>query len=270
MPPRIDEDQERLLYPDSDGKPMADNTLQLQWIVILYGNLCALFHEAEEVVVFADLLWYAVHGDPSACTAPDTMVVFGRRKGYRGSYKVWCEENVAPQVVFEVLSPNNTRAEMDGKFAFYERHGVEEYYLLNPYSESVSGWRRRGRKLRSIEDMNGWVSPRLGIRFAIGTPDLVIYYPDGREFLSFEQLAEQESETRRLAESARHETAREKRQREKAERDTAREKRQREKAQREAERANAERQKAEREVERLRRQLRDLGLDPDDLDGPKR
>ena len=32
-----------ILYPDSDGKPMADNTKQFQWIVTLEGGLQALF-----------------------------------------------------------------------------------------------------------------------------------------------------------------------------------------------------------------------------------
>ncbi|MET0099833.1 MAG: Uma2 family endonuclease, partial [Arthrospira platensis] len=28
-----------ILYPDSDGKPMAENTLQYRWIVRLVSNL---------------------------------------------------------------------------------------------------------------------------------------------------------------------------------------------------------------------------------------
>jgi Uma2 family endonuclease len=47
------------------------------------------------------------------------MVAFGRPKGYRGSYKQWEGDNIPPQVVFEVLSPGNSPAEMDLKFQFY-------------------------------------------------------------------------------------------------------------------------------------------------------
>jgi Uma2 family endonuclease len=32
------------------------------------------------------------------------MVVFGRSKGDRGSYQQWKEDNIPPQVVFEILS----------------------------------------------------------------------------------------------------------------------------------------------------------------------
>jgi Uma2 family endonuclease len=50
----------------------------------------------------------SIEGDNKTCQAPDTMVVFGRPKGDRGSYKQWQEENIPPQVVFEFLSPSNT------------------------------------------------------------------------------------------------------------------------------------------------------------------
>lgn len=57
--------------------------------------------------------------------APDVMVVFGRPKGDRGSYQQWREDNIPPQVVFELLSPGNRLAEMVRKLRFSERYGVE-------------------------------------------------------------------------------------------------------------------------------------------------
>ena len=52
------------------------------------------------------------------------LVVFGRPKGYRGSYRQWVEGGVAPQVVFEILSPGNRLNEMIRKFKFYKSaHG---------------------------------------------------------------------------------------------------------------------------------------------------
>ncbi|MCH4905831.1 hypothetical protein GSN00_16020 [Cylindrospermopsis raciborskii CHAB3438] len=32
-----------------------------------------------------------------------------------GSYRQWEENNIPPQVVFEILSPGNNNTEMDGK-----------------------------------------------------------------------------------------------------------------------------------------------------------
>src|SRR5689334_11830235 len=123
---------EGVVYPDRDGRPMADNTKQARWMAMLFGNLCALFREAADVFVAMDLLWYATQGHPEVRTAPDVFVVFGRPKGDRGSYRQWEERGVPVTVVFEILSPGNTGPEMVEKFAFYEDHGVEEYYIYDP------------------------------------------------------------------------------------------------------------------------------------------
>ena len=71
-------------YPDSDGLPMADNTLQYEWIVTIKGGLDAIFLDDSNVFVAGDLLWYPVQGEPKIRTAPDAMVAIGRPKGYRG------------------------------------------------------------------------------------------------------------------------------------------------------------------------------------------
>jgi Uma2 family endonuclease len=189
-------------YPESDGQPMADNTLQFQWIVLIKENLETLFREREDVFVAGDLLWYPEEGQPRICRAPDAMVVFGRPKGYRGSYKQWEEDGLAPQVVFEVRSPANTFKEMAEKLLFYDSYGVEEYYLYDPEPEKneLTGFLRQGDRLRTIDEMNGWSSPRLGIRFDTSGEDLRIFRPDNEPFRSHQELeqratqAEQERE----------------------------------------------------------------------------
>ena len=128
-----------LFYPESDGKPRSDNTKQFRWIVTIKENLEILFAEVAEVFMAGDLLWYPVEGDNKTRQAPDIMVVFGRPKGDRGSYQQWKEGNIAPQVVFEILSPGNTKREMTEKREFYETHGVEEYYLYDPDRLRLSG-----------------------------------------------------------------------------------------------------------------------------------
>src|SRR6516162_28281 len=108
-----------IVYPESDGKPMADNTLQFQWIVTIKEGLDWVFQDRPDVFVAGDLLWYPVEGKPKICQAPDALVAFGRPKGYRGSYLQWEEGGVAPQVVFEVLPPGNTMPELLRKLNFY-------------------------------------------------------------------------------------------------------------------------------------------------------
>ena len=80
-----------VMYPESDGQPMAENTLQFEYIAMLKGGLDAVFRNDPNVFVAGDLFWYPVEGDSGIRTAPDTMVVFGRPKGHRRSYLQWLE-----------------------------------------------------------------------------------------------------------------------------------------------------------------------------------
>ena len=192
-----------VVYPDADGQPMAENTLQFEWIVTIKEGLEAVFADDPQVFVAGDLLWYPVEGDPTTRAAPDAMVAFGRPKGYRGSYRQWEEGGVAPQVVFEVLSPGNRIGEMTRKFQFYERFGVEEYYVYDPDNNLLDGWRREGGRLVPVADTNGWVSPRLKVRFELGRDRLRLYGPDGRPFATYQELVRQRDAAQEAADEAR-------------------------------------------------------------------
>ncbi len=180
----------QIIYPDSDGQPMADNTKQFRWITVIKSNLDWLFQDEEMVFVAGDLLWYPVEGNPKYRVAPDAMVVFGRPKGDRGSYKQWEEANIAPQVVFEILSPGNTEGEMERKLQIYARCEVEEYYVYDPDRYILKGYQRGDDLfLDRIEVMDGWISPRLGITFRLSDDELTLIHPDGRIFESFDTVA---------------------------------------------------------------------------------
>jgi Uma2 family endonuclease len=226
-------------YPESDGQPMAENTEQYDWIVKIKENLEILFADREDVFIAGDLLWYPVPDRKiSGPLAPDVMVAFGRPKGRRGTYRQWEEGGIAPQVVFEVLSPSNSRMEMANKLAFYNQYGVEEYYLYDPERNQLDIWLRRDGDLKRVTHLKGWVSPRLGVRFVLAPDTLEIYHPDGRPFLNSVELA-------RLANSAEA----------RAEEAAAR-------AEQEAARA----EQAAARAERLAARLRALGLDPNHLE----
>jgi Uma2 family endonuclease len=171
-------------YPESDGRPMADNTLQFRWIAMLKGNLDALLPD----FVAGDLLWYPVEGDNRIRVAPDVLVAQGRPKGERGSYQQWEEAGIAPQVVFEVLSPSNSIREMREKRAFYDRFGVDEYYVVDPEVEILELYLRQGRHLLEVAFEGSFVSPRLGVRFTRQDERLSVALPDGKPFLTFEEL----------------------------------------------------------------------------------
>jgi Uma2 family endonuclease len=198
----------QVFYPETDGQPMAENTRQFRWIVTLAGNLSALFRDREDVFVSGNQFWYPVEGEPEVRAAPDVYVVFGRPKGDRGSYKQWEEENVPLTVAFEVLSPGNTVTEMADKHAFYEEHGVEEYYVYDPDANRLHAYVRRGEALVRVRRVEGFASPRLGVRFDLSGPEMVVRYPDGRPFLTFEELAGKREQAEQRAEQAERRAAR--------------------------------------------------------------
>ena len=220
---------EKLVYPESDGLPMGENSLQIKWIVALYNGLDAVFRNRADVLVTADLFWYPVKGDPTYTTAPDIMVVFGRPKGDRSSYKQWEEGNIAPQVVFEIVSPSNTSDDRDTKLEFYRENGVEEFYEYDPRFHELDIRVRQGKQLVRLEDVDEFTSPRLGVRFElpIGEP-MRVFAPDGKPFRSYLELVDDLETERRRTEAERF-------------------------------RAEAERRRAET----LAAKLRELGVDPD-------
>ncbi len=237
-------------YPDSDGKPLAENTLQLEWIVKLLTGLEGQYANRPDVFVAGDNLIYPKMGRYHLKQAPDVYVAFGVVKGHRGSYKVWEENNVFPQVVIEVLSPGNRPGKMRQKLRFYDRFGAEEYYVLNPDRTTLEVYFRRDGRLQPIpqDDVNGFVSPRLGITFVIADEGFEVYGSDGLPFWKAVDLSQRAKRTE-LAEREKDEAVREKN-------EAVREK-------------NVEargRAAAERRAAILTEKLRSLGIDPDAIE----
>jgi len=230
---------------------MADNTLQYKWMVVIKEGLEAVFRDNPRVFVAGNLLWYPVEGEPTIRAAPDAMVVFDRPKGRRGSYRQWEEGNITPHVVFEILSPGNRPEELENKFEFYEKYGVQEYYIYDPDDGTLEGWLRDEDHLDEIPEMAGFVSPRLGIRFepGEGADNLEIVGPDGEPFVTHPKAIEQRNSERQQKEAERQ-RANAAIQREEAER-----------RQKEAERQRAD--AADLRAERLAARLRELGIEPD-------
>jgi Uma2 family endonuclease len=244
-------DRTAIEYPDSDGLPLADHTLQARWMITIFGGVEAIYLDDPDVFVAINLLWYAVEGEPTIRIGPDVLVAFGRPKGDRGSYMQWREDDVPPQVIFEVLAPGNRPGEMRRKLLFYEQYGVEEYYTYDPDDGALEGWRRIGNRLRKIRKMAGFVSPRLGIRFAPGkgADNLKIFGPDGKKFLTFAELVKKSEGNERLAQA----------ERQRADEQARLALAARQRADEEGRRADAAVQRAER----LAAKLRELGIEPE-------
>ena len=216
-------------FPDSDGQPMADNTVQFEWIGLLMWNADAYFRDDPNVFVAGDHLIYAVEDENVPGVAPDVYVAFGRPKGHRGSYKVWEEGGVFPQVIFEVWSPSNHQQQMEDKRDFYGEHGAEEYYVIYPeFPSHVDGWKREGGKFVRVPNMDGFVSLRLGFRFVLKKGALTVFGPDGRQLRKPTEIAAERDQAEKRAEEERRRG-----------------------------------EEARRWAEKLAAKLRELGLDPD-------
>ena len=234
-----------IFYPTSDGQPMAESTLQWDWIVLLKHNIERILKYSDHSLVASDNLIYPVRGNIRICIAPDCYIAFGRPRGVRGCYKLWLEDNVFPQVTMEVLSPSNTLREMEAKRVFYETYGVEEFYIIDPEDNSVMIFIRQNNELVPIEKPMEFVSPRLGIHFKVNDQqELQVVGSDDQVFYSYRQSDEIAEAERGRAEI------------------------ERERAYQERQKAEVERQKAEAAVSanfKLAAKLRELGIDPDSV-----
>jgi Uma2 family endonuclease len=47
----------------------------------------------------------------------------------------------APDLVIEILSPLTARRDKNKKFLLYEKHGVREYWLVDPLAQYIEVWR---------------------------------------------------------------------------------------------------------------------------------
>ena len=240
---------ERIEYPESDGLPMSDNTKQWNWMVLIKEGLEVLFQDRPDVFVAGNLLWYPHEGDNRFRVAPDVFVAFGRPKGDRGSYLQWKEGDLPPHVVFEVLSPGNTHAEILEKIDLYDELGVEEFYIYDPDRETLRGFHRRDNEWTPIAQMQGWVSPRLAIRFGLEAGQLVLEDPAGNRFVSTVERARRQRQAEAHANQA------------EARADQAVARADQEDARADQEEARAD--QADARAQQLAARLRALGIDPD-------
>ena len=280
-----------VLYPCSDGRPMADNTWQSRAILRATGDLEVAHPEALAV---ADILVYPEQGNPRNRIAPDVLVAFGVGTHGRSSYLVW-EEGKPPDWVLEVASPSTAANDLDFKRRAYAAMGVPEYWLFDPKGDVFPAGQPQLQGLALSDGGYVRLTPRLAdgvamIRSGVLGLDLRaegefirMRDPATREDIlhqgEFKALAKREAEhaqretarrkdaeahAKREAEHAQREAARRKgaeahakREAEHAQREAARRKGAEARAKREAERAEREAEHAQREAaERLVAQAR--------------
>ena len=80
---------------------------------------CEVFYELDVVLSDEDIV------------KPDILIVCDKNK--------LTEKNVqgAPDMVVEILSPSTARKDRGEKFELYKKHGVKEYWIVDPYNLTI-------------------------------------------------------------------------------------------------------------------------------------
>lgn len=125
--------EQEIEYPTSDGQPMAESTLHREIMSDLIQGLKNRYAGTPDVWVGGNLFLCYEKGNPSACLAPDVLLAKGVSKWERPNYLLW--EETPPVLVVEVTSRKTRREDLGKKKDKYERIGVEEYLLFDPYNE---------------------------------------------------------------------------------------------------------------------------------------
>ncbi len=125
--------EQEIEYPTSDGQPMAETPQHAQVMYDLIFGLKEWYEEVSDVWVAGNLFLYYEKGNPRARVAPDLLLAKGVRKWDRPNYLVWQEG--PPVLVVEVTSKKTRRRDQDVKKPLYERLGVKECVLFDPFAE---------------------------------------------------------------------------------------------------------------------------------------
>lgn len=125
---------QEVVYPTSDGRPMAETDVHRQQMTDLIQTLQQHYQGREDVYVSGNLLMFYQEGDNRKHRSPDVMVVFGAQKKLRDNYKIW-EEGKAPDLVFEITSRSTRAEDLGEKKGLYAFLGVQEYVIFDPLEE---------------------------------------------------------------------------------------------------------------------------------------
>ncbi|WP_026629316.1 Uma2 family endonuclease [Dyadobacter alkalitolerans] len=115
---------------------------QLQGAIFnfLADQSCDLFSAPFDVRLYNSSKSTVANNDIYTVVQPDLCIVCDKNKlDERGCLG-------APDLVIEILSPGNSRREMDEKFELYQESGVREYWLVEPAEYAVFVYVRNENK----------------------------------------------------------------------------------------------------------------------------
>jgi Uma2 family endonuclease len=126
-----------VVYPESDGKPMAETEYHRDLMIDFIQMLKHYFRDVNDAYVSGNLLMYYEEGNIYKSVSPDVFVVFGVSKKRRRTYRTW-EEGRTPDFVLEVASPSTFKKDIGQKKDIYASVlAVKEYYIYDPLGQIV-------------------------------------------------------------------------------------------------------------------------------------
>lgn len=69
----------------------------------------------------------------------------------------------APDLIIEIVSPGNTKKEIDDKYLLYEENGVREYWIIQPTDETVTVFDLKNAKYQFRKIYNNVDKAQVGI-----------------------------------------------------------------------------------------------------------
>jgi len=208
-----------VIYPTSDGRPMAETDQHRDQMVDLIESLKIRYKPHRKVYVSGNLVLYYVEGDKRKHLSPDVFLVKGILNHPRDYYLLW-EERKSPNVVFEIASKSTRNEDLTQKFEIYrDILRVSEYFLFDPFGEylqpSLKGFRLRNGQYVPIRPVNGRLPSkvlglhleRVGVELRLYDPATGEYVPTPRELLAQTEAARQQAEEAQREEAAAREKA---------------------------------------------------------------
>ncbi|MDE0014032.1 MAG: Uma2 family endonuclease [Candidatus Poribacteria bacterium] len=118
------------LYPESDGKPMAETERHFRELVKNMNRIENHLAPIPDVYVLGDMMMYYEEGNPRKSISPDIFVAFGIGRKERRIYKIW-EEGKPPDFVLEFASKGTYRNDLTRKVELYAEIGISEYFVYD-------------------------------------------------------------------------------------------------------------------------------------------
>lgn len=129
--------ERKIIYPESDGKPMAETGIHVAAIMLLHSMLEDFLQpKHKQVWIASNIYWFYERGEPKCRVSPDTMVILDCPVGDK-SFFSWKQDAVRPEIVFEITSRKTRKQDTLRKHELYQSLGVPEYVLFDPTEDFI-------------------------------------------------------------------------------------------------------------------------------------